>query len=76
MKPQVDLFSFVFWRKLKTPKNHFKIIGPLEHTIEYIYWYIKQQNKSAVFLVSPTNSVTTKILYFPYLPMVISIVSR
>ena len=25
MKPQVDLFSFVFWRKLKTPKRHFKI---------------------------------------------------
>ena len=30
MKPQVDLFSFVFWRKLKTPKRHFKIIWPLE----------------------------------------------
>ena len=26
MKPQVDLFSFVFWRKLKTPKNLFEII--------------------------------------------------
>ena len=25
MKPQVDLFSFVFWRKLKTPKKHFEI---------------------------------------------------
>ena len=29
MIPQVDLFSFVFWRKLKTPKNHFEIIWPL-----------------------------------------------
>ena len=29
MKPQVDLFSFVFWRKLKTPKGHFEIIWPL-----------------------------------------------
>ena len=29
MKPQVDLFSFVFWRKLKTPKRHFEIIWPL-----------------------------------------------
>ena len=26
MIPQIDLFSFVFWRKSKTPKNHFKII--------------------------------------------------
>ena len=26
--PQVDLFSFVFWRKAKTPKNHFEIIWP------------------------------------------------
>ena len=25
MKPQVDLFSFVVWRKLKTPKRHFKL---------------------------------------------------
>ena len=23
--PQVDLFSFVFWEKLKTPKQHFEI---------------------------------------------------
>ena len=26
MITQVDWFSFVFWRKLKTPKNHFEII--------------------------------------------------
>ena len=25
MIPHVDLFSFVFWRKLKTPKRHFEI---------------------------------------------------
>ena len=25
MKSQVELFSFVFWRKLKTPKRHFEI---------------------------------------------------
>ena len=29
MIPQIDLFSFVFWRKSKTPKNHFEIIWPL-----------------------------------------------
>ena len=32
MKPQVDLFSFVFWRKLKTPKRHFEINWPLAPT--------------------------------------------
>ena len=25
MIPQVDLFTFVFWRKLKTPKRHFEV---------------------------------------------------
>ena len=29
MKPQVDLLSFVFWKKLKTPKRHFEINWPL-----------------------------------------------
>ena len=24
-KPQIDMFSFVFWRKLKTTKRHFEI---------------------------------------------------
>ena len=28
---QVDLFSFVFWRKSTTPKNHFEINWPLAH---------------------------------------------
>ena len=25
MIPQVDLFFFIFWEKLKTPKRHFEI---------------------------------------------------
>ena len=29
MIPQVDLFSFVFWKNLKTPKRHFEINWPL-----------------------------------------------
>ena len=29
LKPQAYLLSFVFWRKLKTPKRHFEIIWPL-----------------------------------------------
>ena len=31
MIPQVDLFSFIFWKKLKTPKRHFEIIWLLWH---------------------------------------------
>ena len=30
MIPQVDLFSFVFWKKSKTPKKHFEINWPLD----------------------------------------------
>ena len=29
MIPQVDLFSFGFWKKLKTPKRYFEINWPL-----------------------------------------------
>ena len=29
MIPQVDMFSFIFWKKSKTPKNHFEINWPL-----------------------------------------------
>ena len=28
--PQIDLFSFVIWKKLKTPKRHFEINWPLD----------------------------------------------
>ena len=30
MKPQVNLFSFILWRKLKTPKRHSEINWPLD----------------------------------------------
>ena len=33
MKPQVDLFSLFFWRKLKTPKRQFEIFCPLVGSI-------------------------------------------
>ena len=33
MKPQVDLFLLVFWRKLKTPKRHFEINWPLARSL-------------------------------------------
>ena len=32
IKPQVDLFSFVFWKKLKVSKLHFEINWPLVYS--------------------------------------------
>ena len=32
LRPQVDLFLFVLWKKLKTQKRNFKIYWPLENT--------------------------------------------
>ena len=46
MKPWVDLFSFVFWRKLKTPKRHFEINWPLAGKSKKKPWkiYLDPQN--------------------------------
>ena len=44
MKPQVDLFSFVFRRKLKTPKKHFEIIWALD-----VLWMIWNYLYSQVY---------------------------
>ena len=39
MKPHVDLFSFDFWRKLKSPKRHFEIDWPLFVSyFEWLFW--------------------------------------
>ena len=44
MKPQVDLFPFVFWRKLKTPKRHFEISWPLRMmTYQGTFFHWKQE---------------------------------
>ena len=56
MTPQVDLFSFVFWKKLKTPKRYFEIKWPLETSvnakIDIFYlicpWKTKQKIHSKV----------------------------
>jgi hypothetical protein len=48
MIPQVDLFSFVFWKKLKTPKRHFEIDWPLVTMVKLIESFAQ----SRVYLVS------------------------
>ena len=35
MIPQVDLFSFVFWKNSKTQTRHFEINWPLVQTLKY-----------------------------------------
>ena len=38
MIPMVDLFSFVFWEKLKTTKRHFEINWPLRMYVFVLQW--------------------------------------
>ena len=40
----VDLFSFVFWKKVKTPKRHFRINWPLTIMIVPITDYAQSAN--------------------------------
>ena len=45
MIPQFDLFLFVFWKKLKTPKGHFEINWPLAYSflgfnLSFFYKYL------------------------------------
>ena len=41
----VDLFSFVFWKKVKTPKRHFEINWPLVHDFSSInHYFYKVEN--------------------------------
>ena len=53
MKPLVDLFSFVFWKKLMTPKRHSEINWPLvvhsaaesfSHANNWTVWKASIQN--------------------------------
>ena len=60
MKPHVDMFSFIFWRKLKTPKRHFEINWPLvvENRVNWHHWTIKTvQSKEFWIAKSPSKWV-------------------
>ena len=37
MKSKVDFYWFIIWRKLKTSKEHFEIIGPLRAAVLWMY---------------------------------------
>ena len=58
MIPQIDLFSFVFWRKSKTPKNHFEVIWPLVLKPEQC-----NQNSISVLTWSKIYITTSKYYY-------------
>ena len=36
-----DLFSFFFWKKVKTPKRHFKINWPLDNCFNFNKFWVK-----------------------------------
>ena len=40
MIPKVDLFSFVFWKNLKTSKRHFEIKCPLEIIVKSLLKFL------------------------------------
>jgi hypothetical protein len=49
MKPQVDLISFVFWKKLKAPKRHFEINSPLKlKRNSFLIYFSKYGNQNAM----------------------------
>ena len=54
MIPQVDLFSFVVWKKLKTPKRHFEINWPLPKIVLTFHCL-------NIFFMLATNIVCFKI---------------
>ena len=45
---KVNLFSFVFWKKLKTPKSHFEINWPLNDNI--LFFSRANPNETLKFL--------------------------
>ena len=61
MKPQFELLSFVFMRKLKTPKRHFQINCPLVKDCENVrIWECSLKNE-----FTPLCTFLTQIWPFP-----------
>ena len=52
MIPQVDLFLFIFWKNLKTPKRHFKICWPLATTFVKVVHLSKKKKKNKKYFLS------------------------
>ena len=53
--PLVDLFSFVFWRTLKTPKRHFEINWPL--AVWKNPWHLKIYAMNIISLLRTDNCI-------------------
>ena len=62
MIPQVGWFSFVFWRKSKTPKNHFEIIWPLVSTMQNFCLVFRLLKKRILFLEARKQKKVSKIM--------------
>ena len=61
MKPQVALFCFIFWKKLKSPKRHFEINWPLPFPLQ-ITLKMPQNHLMCRYIIA--NQVTFLYLFF------------
>ena len=68
-----DVFSFVFWKKLKTPKRHFEIISPLvsikltTKSLSISVAFLENMNFTplAVQIVQAANFMLSNVAYKP-----------
>ena len=69
MIPQVDLFSFVFWKNLKTPKRHFEINWPLKIAHFENRWHLCSHTENYILHTEFGMSLDIFFLFykgFPY----------
>ena len=64
-----DVFSFIFWKKLKTPKRHFEIIWPLKvgqtiYKIKSEFWVVTLFFEINVLFLLSCRRKTIKIRLF------------
>ena len=70
--PQVDLFSFVFWKKLKTPKRHYKLTfsnhlwnSLTEITLQWVYIKQRETERESTYLHTSYSKKTAQCAMEP-----------
>jgi hypothetical protein len=68
MIPQVDLFSSVFWKNLKTPKRHFDINWPLKEVrnCEYFFCNLPKLLMSVCWFLDAIFALLVLVLLKPW----------
>ena len=60
MKPQVDMFSFIFWKKLKTPNTRrFEINWPLDFNL--VCRILRNSNWISYGEINSSNSCNKRV---------------